>query len=192
MKKKILMFLLVIVLVVLVFGTMYLIDRKRMHDDKPVVFSTWGYDYAPPVNMDNQKPINNETENAYSKTIDNVKLELTIPNDWKYKEMPKNQENDFYKYALKLYKNNEEQYAMLYFYHNQFGVCGTGRTSESITLNNGNEANIGYYDGNKNWSDISFYNLNKNIAIINYSLNSIESDEVIEFIKTINIVEENL
>ena len=102
-------------------------------------------------------------EKNYSKVIDNIKLELNIPNEWKYEEIPKNQENDFYKYALKLYKSNENKYMMLYFYNNQFGVCGTGRTAKNITLNNGEEAIIGYYDGNKDWNDISFYNINKNI-----------------------------
>lgn len=130
----------------------------------------------------------NESEN-YAKEIDNIKIELKIPTEWKYKEIPKDKDNDFYKYALKLYKNNEDQYAMLYFYNNPFGVCGTGRTSEKVTLNNGEEAIIGYYDGNKNWSDISFYNINKSIAVINNGLINDEANEVIEFIKTINVAE---
>lgn len=103
--------------------------------------------------------------------------------------MPKNEKNDFYKYALKLYKGNENQYAMLYFYNNQFGVCGTGRISENITLNNGKQASIGYYDGNKTWSDISFYNINKNIAIMNHGFIDDDADVVIQLIKTINITE---
>lgn len=78
---------------------------------------------------------------------------------------------------------------MLYFYNNQFGVCGTGRTSENIILNNGEQAFIGYYDGNKNWSDISFYNMNKNIAIMNHGLIDEDADVVIQLIKTINITE---
>lgn len=130
----------------------------------------------------------NESEN-YAKEIDNIKIELKIPTEWKYKEIPKDKDNDFYKYALKLYKNNENQYAILYFYNNPFGVCGTGRTSEKITLNNGEEAIIGHYDGNKNWSDISFYNINKSIAVINNGLINDEANEVIEFIKTINVAE---
>lgn len=80
----------------------------------------------------------------------------------------------------------------MYFYNNQFGVCGTGRTTKNIPLNNENEATIGYYDGNKNWSDISFYNMNRNIAFMNYGLKNADADEVIEFIKTINITENNL
>ncbi len=187
MKKKSLIILLVITLIVIAFLTMYLIDRGRMNDSKPVLFSTWGYSYAPPRDTYNENQKNAETEQNYSKTIENVTLELKIPNNWKYEELPKNEENDFYKYALKLYKNSEEEYAMLYFYYNRLGVCGTGRVSESMILNSGEIANIGYYDGSKIWSDISFYSLNKNIAILNYGLDNAEASELIEFVKTINI-----
>ena len=131
----------------------------------------------------------NQKYQKYSTVVDNIKIELNIPNEWKYEEIQKNKENNFYKYALKLYKSNANQYAMLYFYNNQFGVCGTGRTAENITLNNGERATIGYYDGNKKWNDISFYNMNKKIAVLNYDLIDSESEEVIEFIKTINIAE---
>ena len=81
---------------------------------------------------------------------------------------------------------------MLYFYNDIFGVCGTGRTSKNIILNNGEEATVGYYDGNKNWADISFYDINKNIAVINYGLIDEDADEAIQFIKTINITENNI
>lgn len=132
--------------------------------------------------------VNSQEEGKnYYKEIDNIKLELTIPNDWTYEEISQNEENNFYKYALKLYKNSEDQYAMLYFYNDLFGVCGTGRTSKNITLNNGKEATIGYYDENKNWADISFYDTNKYVAVINYGLINEDAEEVIQFIKTINI-----
>ncbi len=144
-------------------------------------------------NEDNVQSNGNSTQNyqKYSKTIDNVKIELDIPNEWKYEEIPKNEENDFYKYALKIYKNNENQYGVLYFYNDRFGVCGTGRTTKNITLNNGKEAIVGYYDGNKNWEDISFYSINENIAVLNYGLVDSDAEEVIEFIKTINIISQN-
>ena len=114
---------------------------------------------------------------------------MNIPNEWKYKEVQKNEDESSYEYALKLYKNIEEQYAMLYIYNNQFGVCGTGRTSKNITLNNGNEATVGYYDGNKNWSDISFYSMNKNMAVINYGLIDNDAEEVIEFLRILRACE---
>lgn len=194
MKKHIWKIIIVVVVILaIIFGIMYLIDLNRMKQGEKVVFSTWGAKYAPALKI-NENEDNNSTHQNYQKysiIIDNVTLELNIPNEWKYKEVPKNEENDFYKYALKLYKNNEEQYAILYFYNDQFGVCGTGRTTEKITLNNGNEAIIGYYDGNKNWSDISFYNTNKNIAVLNHGLINADADEAIEIIKTINIIENN-
>lgn len=194
MKKHIWKIIIVVVVTLaIIIGIMYLIDLNRMKQGEKVVFSTWGAKYAPALKINENEDNNSTHQNyqKYSKIIDNVTLELNIPNEWKYKEVPKNEENDFYKYALKLYKNNEEQYAILYFYNDQFGVCGTGRTTEKITLNNGNEAIIGYYDGNKNWSDISFYNTNKNIAVLNHGLINADADEAIEIIKTINIIENN-
>lgn len=127
------------------------------------------------------------TEKNYSKTIDNVILEMNIPNGWQYEELPRNENNDFYKFALKLYKSDNSKNTILYYYHNPFGVCGTGRTDEKIHLNNGTEANIGYYDNIEEWSDISFYELNTNIALINYGLIGNEAQEVLDFVKTINI-----
>ena len=48
--KKILIF--IIVLVVLALGILgaYLIDMNRMKNNKEVIFGTWGYSYVPPVN----------------------------------------------------------------------------------------------------------------------------------------------
>lgn len=178
MKKKILIILSVILLIGLILGMMYLIDRKRMKDDRPIVFSTWGYDYAPPAKVE---------EYNYSKTIDNITIELNIPGDWHYEELPRNEENDFYKFALKLYKSDSSKNAILYYYHNQFGVCGTGRTVKKIYLNNGIEADIGYYDNSEVWSDISFYQVNPNIAFINYGLEESESQEVLDFVKNLFI-----
>lgn len=47
MKKKV--FIVIVILTLLtIFGLMYLVDMYMMKNDKPVIFSTWGYDYAPP------------------------------------------------------------------------------------------------------------------------------------------------
>lgn len=188
MKKKVLIVLLIIILIALVLGTMYLIDRKRMKDNKPVIFSDWGYIYTPPVSTNSSNPTIN-VENNYSKTIDNITIELNIPNDWHYEELPRNEENDFYKFALKLYKSDSNKNAILYYYHNQFGVCGTGRTDKKMYINNGAEAGIGYYDNSKVWSDISFYPLNTNIAFLNGGLEGNEAQEVLDFVKTIRIID---
>ena len=188
-NKKIIIGILIVLIIVIGIVVAYKIIESSITNRAEFNFKVENISSTPveTVDIDNQK-----NEKNYYKEIDNIKLELNIPNEWNYEEIPRNEENDFYKYALKLYKNNENQYAMLYFYNNSFGVCGTGRTSKNIILNNGKEAVIGYYDENKNWADISFYNINKNIAVMNYGLIDEDADEAIQFIKTINITENNV
>lgn len=48
MKKKIIIIVSIIVILMLAVGGAYLIDKNRMNNNKPVIFSTWGYQYAPP------------------------------------------------------------------------------------------------------------------------------------------------
>ena len=188
-NKKIIIGILIVLIIVIGIVVAYKIIESSITNRAEFNFKVENISSTPveTVDIDNQK-----NEKNYYKEIDNIKLELNIPNEWNYEEIPRNEENDFYKYALKLYKNNENQYAMLYFYNNSFGVCGTGRTSKNIILNNGKEAVIGYYDENKNWADISFYNINKNIAVMNYGLIDEDADEAIQLIKTINITENNV
>lgn len=76
MKKKNLIILSIIVLIALIIGTMYIIDMKRMKDNKQVIFSTWGYSYAPPVIDDNSQ------ENKEIESIDDFyNISLTKDND---------------------------------------------------------------------------------------------------------------
>ena len=128
---------------------------------------------------------------SYEKDIDNLNIKLYFPRNWNYEELPENLENNFYKYALKMYKDDENRYAIIYYYREMFAVCGTGRTSKQINLENGYKATIGYYDESDIWQDISFSELNKNIAIQNYGLNKEESEEFINIIKTISINQNN-
>lgn len=49
MKKKTKFIILIVLVLILIFGlAMYFIDMNRMKNNKPVVFSTWGYQYTPP------------------------------------------------------------------------------------------------------------------------------------------------
>ena len=185
-NKKIIIGILIVLIIIIGIVVTYKVIENSITDRANFNFTVENISPSPVETVNNQEGKN------YNKEIDNIKLELNIPNEWNYEEISQNEENNFYKYALKLYKNNENQYAMLYLYNDPFGVCGTGRTSKNIILNNGKEATVGYYDGNKNWADISFYNTNKNIAVMNYGLIDEDADEVIQFIKTINITENNM
>lgn len=182
MKKKI---LIIIGIALVVLFAIYLItsfkDSARVRNNM-----------EPKYEIDEtERKLDNEKTIKYKKTIDNTTISFDISEDWKLEELPKDTEDDFYKFALKIYKTNEERYAVLYFYNQIFGVCGTGRTSKELDLDNGNKAIIGYYDGKETWEDISFFETNKDIAILNNGLDKEESDEFIKLIKTISIKEIN-
>mgnify|MGYP003295990688 CR=1 FL=1 len=48
MKQKIIIVLVIVLIFILAVGIAYLIDMHCMENDKPGVFSTWRYNYAPP------------------------------------------------------------------------------------------------------------------------------------------------
>ena len=183
MKKKILIAVIVIILLVLLIPI-----PMRLKDGGTIEYKALIY------TVSKVHKLNHNSASGYDNgliiKIFGKEIYNNVPNNTKeiyYEEISQDEENDYYKFALKLYKNEESKNAVLYFYNSPFGVCGTGRTTEKIYLNNGTEAVVGYYDNNENWSDVSFYKLNHNIALINCGLEGAEAKEVLEFIKTINI-----
>ena len=48
----------IIILILTSYGTLFCIDINRMKNNEPIFFSTWGFDYFPPVNLDEEKIIN--------------------------------------------------------------------------------------------------------------------------------------
>ena len=129
---------------------------------------------------------NNPKASNYFKTIENISIEMNIPNEWKYEELPLG-ESDDYKYVLKLYKSQEDKNATLYIYNQgKFGLCGTGRTVNSIILDNGNKVEIGYYDNQDvNWSDIFLSEFN--VVFLNHGLDDDEAVEFLDLVKTVNV-----
>ena len=105
-------------------------------------------------------------------------------NGWKYEELPATEE---YKFALKFYKSSSNKYAILYFYNNISGVCGTDRKEQVLNLNNGNKVNVGYSTDNNIWRDIYFSLNGKEIVMLNHTLDKVESDECLEMVKTFDI-----
>ena len=75
MKKKVLYPILYFVLIfIIVFGTLCVIDHIKMNNNEPVVFSTWGKKYAPPLNsfsavMCSGKGFYNSKDGAYLEIV---------------------------------------------------------------------------------------------------------------------------
>ena len=57
MKKSTKIILAVLIIIAIIIGTMLLIDLNRMKHNKPVIFSTWGRKYAPPVKINTRLSI---------------------------------------------------------------------------------------------------------------------------------------
>ena len=57
-KNKYAIIMGIIILFLITFGTLFGIDINRMRNNEPVFFSTWRFDYFPPVNLDEEKIIN--------------------------------------------------------------------------------------------------------------------------------------
>jgi len=69
-EKRFKLILGTIIVCTLIFITMFVIDIKRMNNNEPVLFSTWGFDYFPPVNLENEK-IENTINNYLIEQGDN-------------------------------------------------------------------------------------------------------------------------
>ncbi|MBR4110133.1 MAG: hypothetical protein IKK43_00345 [Clostridia bacterium] len=187
MKKSILITIAIIAAIVLsIFGA-YLIDMNCMENNKPVVFSTWGYDYAPPVGIDEiinvskEEMIINEKQAIYD--VNNDYLNLTIPDDWEF-EIITDFTNSMYRCGLKIYPKNSETYMNVYC-ANRFGVCGTGLKVEKINLDNGIEVEVGYYNDNENWEYAYFEDGESKIAAWNSGLVGENANAALEILKTV-------
>ena len=54
-KKILKIILLSISFIIILFITLFIVDIKRMNQNKPVFFSTWGFSYAPPIDLKDEK-----------------------------------------------------------------------------------------------------------------------------------------
>ncbi|MBP3448598.1 MAG: hypothetical protein J6K51_06240 [Clostridia bacterium] len=89
MKKRIFVLGVIVMLCLVVTGGMFGIDRYRMHENKPVIFSTWGYPYAPPVISEEPEGVSQSlTEPPVLGLKDKEGIVqatcLTSTNDWSY------------------------------------------------------------------------------------------------------------
>lgn len=75
--RKVIISIVIILLPIITVLSCFSIDLNRMRNNKPVVFSTWGFDYCPPINLSDEM-LEITAENYLAKTLDK------IHNDEKY------------------------------------------------------------------------------------------------------------
>lgn len=54
-KKIFKYFLIIVISFILCFISMFIVDINRMNNNEPVLFSTWGFKYAPPIDLHEEK-----------------------------------------------------------------------------------------------------------------------------------------
>ncbi len=98
-KKAYLFAITFIGLILLTLLILFIIDITKMRNNEPVLFSTWGFKYAPPINLDD------------------VNIENTIK-EYLIKEDEKNNYHEFEKsfVAMRTYLINEESKEKYYVY----------------------------------------------------------------------------
>jgi len=183
MKKKNIIFIILFVIIIISFllFTMYLIDKERMRNNQPVIFSTWGYSYTHPLES---APTNNtETNNNLIYVDDENSVSLNIPNNWNYEKVTPKMGKRLWETIIYPNELTKENYFSIHKAPN-FGVCGTGLEVKHATLNNNSTAEVGYYDGSSDWNYIVLNNDNDIIAI-NYGLKDDLAKQALEILKTI-------
>ena len=75
MKKKLMIVISIILLVAIAIGVAYAIDMNRMKNNQSVVFSTWGYQYVPPVN---DYPLDNEEKSFVGKVLEETTTYMIV------------------------------------------------------------------------------------------------------------------
>lgn len=97
-KKIFVIILSAILMFILIFIVMYGVDISRMRNNKPVIFSTWGYEYAPPIDLH---------EDEICQAINNYLIE-------KGDNEPKHHENEKSFISMRIYlieeKNKDTNY----------------------------------------------------------------------------------
>ena len=180
-KNIILIILLIIIIAILLIFTMYLIDKNRMKNNEPVLFSTWGYSYTHP--LENTNANNTETNNNLIYVDDEHSVSLKLPENWNYETITNIIGNKLWETIIYPNEVGKENYISIHKAPS-FGVCGTGLEVKYITLNNYTTAEVGYYDGSSNW-DYIVLNSNEDIVAINYGLKDNFAKDALEILKTI-------
>lgn len=97
---------------------------------------------------------------------DNRMLSLIIPEGWEYATHETATETDdlAYTFFIEFWPENQTQGSIMFVYDENFGVCGTGLTSEEVILG-GHTGSMGTYDNNPVFSFIVF---DQDYVILNF------------------------
>ena len=111
-------------------------------------------------------------------------ISIKIPDSWEYETISDVMDDVLNEVHLYPDFNKKNVYMSFRKDKKPLGVCGTFLTTEKLSLNNGKEATVGYYDGGTNWSFINI--ASENLFSWNSGLTEEQSKIGIEIMKSIS------
>ncbi|MBP3255210.1 MAG: hypothetical protein J6M60_01795 [Clostridia bacterium] len=125
-----------------------------------------------------------EEQKQLSFIYNNKTITMEMPENWEYEMKGKEEENNVYLVKIYPNKDDKEKYIILNE-DSSFGVCGTGLETESMELNNGIKASIGYYRYESDtWQFVTFNEYEK-MYLWSINLTEEEGNIALEMIKTL-------
>ncbi len=91
-------------------------------------------------------------ETAPETPVDAGPCTFVLPEGWVWETLA----DDSQGWAAAFYPQAQEGRVVLRHFDGGFGVCGTGLKTRELTLDGGNTASVGYYDGRDAWDYVSF------------------------------------
>lgn len=164
MKKKILIIVSIIVVLALAVVGAYLIDKNRMANNKPVIFSTWGYQYSPP-----------EVLGEIVKITDRTVTE-NLPCDTAFEKFYEDAENEYYFNCIK------SDYIIVEYANGYKENIKAALESGNATLADLKRFNIGY-----NTKEKETGNIEKNNTITIKYKSSDNINRLFEFIENTKV-----
>jgi len=119
-------------------------------------------------------------------------LSIDLPADWGFNRVDPQSSESFNVpggcSGVMLYRSDGNGGTMtLLHYPHLFGVCGTGLEEKKLTVSNGVEATVGYYDGNPDWSFVSFRALSESCAAENHGLSGADAEAALGILSTVSL-----
>ena len=151
---------------------------------------------------ENHHDTTNETPEVQEKSvIDTIveqggpygKISISLPAEWHYETYPIDSNAlSIGMYGIRFYPKEATNGYIELAYIDFFGVCGTGLTSETVTIA-GDSATIGTYDNHNYWDFISFKGKNEGIVALTNSVDdwwNEQSDQILHILDTLSFNQE--
>ncbi|MBQ7688952.1 MAG: hypothetical protein IJT27_07015 [Clostridia bacterium] len=114
-------------------------------------------------------------------TYKDAGFSLTLPEGWVCEEWNRFPEEASFGID---FRPADETASVSLAYSDFFGVCGTELRTEELTLNDGSNASVGYYDGKTDWDYVWFKDAPQAYSAVNHGLSGDKLQQALKILRT--------